>query len=220
MSMSGAGQGVEYYSLIRDGASLLFTGTLIGLVLLILTSAVMGTVVNGMAYYSINDAVHAGALIAMVVELIVIAVTYKYAYGGFIKLATANRPRYDIGRVGSIAYIIGLVIMCLIYAYMLTITFSPGNLWLTQSMEMPGKIALFVTGIPVAIGEYRLGNEFGVESLTVGSVLGVILSAINLIPGSTVMTILEIIMALITWALLLMGFNNVRKIAEDRLKQQ
>jgi hypothetical protein len=87
-------------------------------------------------------------------------------------------------------------------------------------MEMPGKIALFAAGIPVAIGEYRLGNEFGVESLTVGSVLGVILSAISLIPGSTGLTILEIIMGIIIYALLLTGFNNVRKMAEDRLKQQ
>ena len=69
--MSGPGPGdAKYYSLIYDGVSLLFTGTIFGFIVSILFGIVTLAVASSIAYSGVNEVVHVSAVIGIISGLI------------------------------------------------------------------------------------------------------------------------------------------------------
>jgi len=231
--MSGPGPGdAKYYSLIYDGVSLLFTGVIFELVFGILVAIVTIAVVFGIVYsglitnedYLVNEVVHAAAIIGIVFGLINFIIIYVYYYRGFTKLAVADPSRYSIGRVGSIANIVGQVIGISLAALLLSLTFNLSNVWMAYLMLSPGNIVDFVATVLIMNALYRLGNYFNVSYLSIGAVLAVfmaVISLFNMIPGASVVVgILGLLIGIPALILLMIGLNEVKKAVGGKLGQQ
>jgi len=223
--MSGPGQGgAEYYSLIYSGVSLIFTGVIFDLIVSILFGVVIFAVASSIAYSGVNEAVHVSAVIGIISELIYFIIIYTYYYRGFMKLATADPLKYGIGRVGSIIGMAGLVISISLSALLLSLTFSLSNVWAAYLMlSLPIIIGIIGT-ILMMVALYRLGEQFNIGYLSAGAALMIFMAVIILfilIPGAIiVVAILGLLIGIPTFILLLVGLNEVKKVAENKLKQQ
>jgi hypothetical protein len=223
--MSGPGPGdAKYYSLIYDGISLLFTGVIFVLIVSILFGIVTLAVASSIAYSGVNEAVHVSAVIGIISGLIFFIIIYTYYYGGFMKLATADPLKYGIGRVGSIIGMAGQVIGISLSALLLSLTFSLSNIWTAYLMLSLPMIIGIVGTILMMVALYRLGEQFSVGYLSAGAVLTIFMAVIILfilIPGAIIVVrILGLLIGIPTIILLPVGLNEVKKVAENKLKQQ
>ena len=225
MLMSGPGPGdAKYYSLIYDGVSLLFTGAIFGFIVSILFGIVTLAVASSIAYSGVNEVVHVSAVIGIIYGLILFIIIYTCYYRGFMKLATADPLKYGIGKVGSIIGMAGLVINISSSALLLSLTFSLSNIWTAYLILSLPMIIGIVGTILMMVALYRLGEQFSVGYLSAGAALVIFMAVIILfilIPGAIIVVgILGLLIGIPTIILLLVGLNEVKKVAENKLKQQ
>jgi hypothetical protein len=172
----------------------------------------------------VNEVVHVSAVIGIISGLILFIIIYTYYYRGFMKLATADPLKYGIGRVGSIIGMAGLVINISSSALLLSLTFSLSNIWTAYLILSLPMIIGIVGTILMMVALYRLGEQFSVGYLSAGAALVIFMAVVILfilIPGAIIVVgILGLLIGIPTIILLLVGLNEVKKVAENKLKQQ
>jgi len=203
---------------------LIFMGVIFDLIVSILFGIVIFAVASSIAYSGVNEAVHVSAVIGIISGLIYFIIIYTCYYRGFMKLATADQLKYGIGRVGSIIGMAGLVISISLSALLLSLTFSLSNIWTAYLMLSLPIIIGIVGTILMMVALYRLGEQFNIGYLSAGAALMIFMAVIILfilIPGAIIVVgILGLLIGIPTIILLLVGLNEVKKVAENKLKQQ
>jgi len=109
-------------------------------------------------------------------------------------------------------------------ALLLSLTFSLSNIWTAYLILSLPMIIGIVGTILMMVALYRLGEQFSVGYLSAGAALVIFMAVIILfilIPGAIIVVgILGLLIGIPTIILLLVGLNEVKKVAENKLKQQ
>ncbi|MGC8608145.1 MAG: hypothetical protein ACP5L5_11370 [Vulcanisaeta sp.] len=128
-------------------------------------------------------------------------------------MARADPARYGIGRLGVF---LSFVILGVSFGIGLWFVLASISVGMLTVLDVLVGLAGLVPLVLMLIALYRLGDEFGVNYLTLGVVLSLIGAILQLVP---VINIVGGILDLVGFILQLVGLNEVKRIVMNRLSR-